>query len=106
LYSFGSRNKKNSGAICKRNIVQGGKMMQAGGVRQYLPLKLNASGVMPIIFAQAIMFLPATIAQFLAMMHRTAFGIDCIERYYFGFLQRAVFLLIVAFTYFYTALDH
>jgi preprotein translocase subunit SecY len=48
----------------KRNIVQGGKMMQAGGVRQYLPLKLNASGVMPIIFAQAIMFLPATIAQF------------------------------------------
>jgi len=37
---------------------------QYGGVRQYIPLKVNAAGVMPIIFAQAIMFIPATIAQF------------------------------------------
>lgn len=37
---------------------------QYGGVRQYLPLKVNAAGVMPIIFAQAIMFLPITIAGF------------------------------------------
>jgi preprotein translocase subunit SecY len=42
-------------------------MMQAGGTRQYLPLKLNASGVMPIIFAQAIMFVPATIGQMSGM---------------------------------------
>ena len=40
----------------KRNVVQGVKTLQAGGNRQYLPLKVNASGVMPIIFAQAIMF--------------------------------------------------
>ena len=53
----------------KRNIIQGGRMMQAGGTRQYLPLKLNASGVMPIIFAQAIMFVPATIAQFSGMQN-------------------------------------
>ncbi|MFN8285625.1 MAG: preprotein translocase subunit SecY [Chitinophagales bacterium] len=88
----------------KRNIIQGGKMMQAGGVRQYLPLKLNASGVMPIIFAQAIMFLPATIGQF--------FGNGASNS---GFLMTLSdnsslayniinFVLIVAFTYFYTAL--
>ena len=37
---------------------------QYGGVRQYIPLKVNAAGVMPIIFAQAIMFLPLTLAGF------------------------------------------
>ena len=37
---------------------------QYGGVRQYIPLKVNAAGVMPIIFAQAIMFLPMTLAGF------------------------------------------
>ncbi len=39
---------------------------QYGGVRQYIPLKVNAANVMPIIFAQAIMFIPITIAQFSA----------------------------------------
>ncbi|MCS6819571.1 MAG: preprotein translocase subunit SecY [Chitinophagales bacterium] len=88
----------------KRNIVQGGRMMQAGGVRQYLPLKINAAGVMPIIFAQAIMFLPATIAQFLP-------GFDQNSKFLIAFNDiRSVpynityFILIVAFTYFYTAL--
>jgi preprotein translocase subunit SecY len=84
--------------------VQGGRMMQAGGVRQYLPLKLNAAGVMPIIFAQAIMFLPATIAQFFP-------GMDANNSFLMKFADiRSVpynltyFILIVAFTYFYTAL--
>lgn len=88
----------------KRNIVQGGKMMQAGGVRQYLPLKLNASGVMPIIFAQAIMFLPATVAQFIP-------GFDANSKFLIAFndiqsvpYNVTYFILIVAFTYFYTAL--
>jgi preprotein translocase subunit SecY len=88
----------------KRNVVQGGRMMQAGGVRQYLPLKLNAAGVMPIIFAQAIMFLPATIAQFFP-------GMDANNSFLMKFADiRSVpynltyFILIVAFTYFYTAL--
>lgn len=86
----------------KRNIVQGGRMMQAGGTRQYLPLKLNASGVMPIIFAQAIMFVPATLGQLFGMENS-------------GFIKTMAnirgpiynifdFVLIVAFTYFYTAL--
>ena len=88
----------------KRNIIQGGKMMQAGGVRQYLPLKMNAAGVMPIIFAQAIMFLPATVAQFLP-------GFDQNGKFLIAFndiksvpYNAVYFLLIVAFTYFYTAL--
>jgi preprotein translocase subunit SecY len=86
----------------KRNIIQGGRMMQAGGTRQYLPLKLNASGVMPIIFAQAIMFVPATLGQLFGMENS-------------GFIKTMAdirgpvynifdFILIVAFTYFYTAL--
>jgi preprotein translocase subunit SecY len=75
---------------------------QYGGVRQYLPLKVNAAGVMPIIFAQAIMFLPAlllqafpktdsgflyNLAQYTSVSHSIMFG-----------------LLVVIFTYFYTAL--
>jgi len=87
----------------KRNIVQGGKMMQAGGVRQYLPLKMNAAGVMPIIFAQAIMFLPATIAQFIPGYENGKFLIafNDIKSIPYNVVY---FLLIVAFTYFYTAL--
>jgi preprotein translocase subunit SecY len=40
-----------------------GSKMAVGGERQYIPLKLNASGVMPIIFAQALMFIPGLVAQ-------------------------------------------
>lgn len=40
-----------------------GSKMSVGGERQYIPLKLNASGVMPIIFAQALMFIPGLVAQ-------------------------------------------
>lgn len=76
---------------------------QYGGVRQYIPLKVNAAGVMPIIFAQALMFIPATVSQFFpsatsnsviialsnpnSWQHNTTFGI-----------------LIILFTYFYTAI--
>ena len=52
LYNITCQCKKNSCSICKKSV--GNK--QYGGVRQYIPLKLNAAGVMPIIFAQAIMF--------------------------------------------------
>jgi preprotein translocase subunit SecY len=86
----------------KRNIVQGGRMMQAGGTRQYLPLKLNASGVMPIIFAQAIMFIPATFAQFSGLQNS---GIIQAFTNIRGFTYNMFdFIMIVAFTYFYTAL--
>lgn len=89
----------------KRNIIQGGKMMQAGGTRQYLPLKLNASGVMPIIFAQAIMFLPATLVQFMGdkVNQQSNFFVALANPV--SFWHNLInFILIVAFTYFYTAL--
>ncbi len=71
---------------------------QYGGVRQYIPLKVNAAGVMPIIFAQAIMFIPAAITGFAG----DAGGVFT-ERY--GFWYNFVFaVLIILFTYFYTAI--
>lgn len=86
----------------KRNVVQGGRMMQAGGTRQYLPLKLNASGVMPIIFAQAIMFIPATLGQ-VPGLENSGFirALNDIRGFWYNLFD---FTLIVAFTYFYTAL--
>ncbi|MCC6369426.1 MAG: preprotein translocase subunit SecY [Bacteroidia bacterium] len=71
---------------------------QYGGVRQYIPLKVNAAGVMPIIFAQAIMFIPVAITNF----SQTSGGIFN-ERY--GFWYNFIFAtLIIVFTYFYTAI--
>ena len=75
---------------------------QYGGVRQYIPLKVNAAGVMPIIFAQAIMFLPVTIAGFRQTEALT--GIAAAFTNINGFWYNLVFfLMIIAFTYFYTA---
>lgn len=72
---------------------------QYGGVRQYIPLKINAAGVMPIIFAQALMFLPMMFSRFEATS-----GIGAAFANYTGFWYNFVFgLLVVAFTYFYTA---
>ncbi|GHT82562.1 protein translocase subunit SecY [Bacteroidia bacterium] len=72
---------------------------QYGGVRQYIPLKINAAGVMPIIFAQALMFLPMLFSRFEATT-----GIAQAFSNYTGFWYNLVFgLLVVAFTYFYTA---
>jgi preprotein translocase subunit SecY len=71
---------------------------QYGGVRQYIPLKVNAAGVMPIIFAQAIMFIPAAIAGF-----SSSSGGIFQERY--GLWYNVIFAtLIILFTYFYTAI--
>ncbi|MFC4665118.1 preprotein translocase subunit SecY [Falsiporphyromonas endometrii] len=74
---------------------------QYGGARQYIPLKVNAANVMPIIFAQAIMFIPISIMGFAkkdaGFMH--AFTDNT------GFWYNFVFaLLIILFTYFYTAI--
>lgn len=76
---------------------------QYGGVRQYIPLKVNAAGVMPIIFAQAIMFLPLTIAGFASS--ETLSGIARVFTDYSSFWYNFVFfILIILFTYFYTAI--
>ena len=73
------------------------------GNRQYIPLKLNASGVMPIIFAQAIMFIPAALAGL--SQSETSKSIAGAFTNMFGFWYNLVFaLLIIVFTFFYTAI--
>ena len=80
---------------------------QYGGARQYIPLKVNAANVMPIIFAQALMFIPITLAGFGARQDAAGFG-GWLSRTFGdmnGFWYNVVyFLMIVAFTYFYTAI--
>ncbi len=76
---------------------------QYGGARQYIPLKVNAAGVMPIIFAQAIMFIPITLAGFGGSEGSTGFfaTFSDINGFWYNLVY---FILIVAFTYFYTAI--
>jgi preprotein translocase subunit SecY len=76
---------------------------QYGGVRQYIPLKVNAAGVMPIIFAQAIMFVPITLAGFADSETATGFAATFAD--FTGFWYNFTFaFLIIIFTYFYTAI--
>lgn len=76
---------------------------QYGGVRQYIPLKVNAAGVMPIIFAQAIMFLPLTLANYAQSESLSGFAATFTDIN--GFWYNLVFFaMIVIFTYFYTAI--
>ena len=75
---------------------------QYGGARQYIPLKVNAANVMPIIFAQAIMFIPISIAGF-ANTNVGSFWSAFMDNT--GFWYNFIFaLMIIAFTYFYTAI--
>lgn len=76
---------------------------QYGGARQYIPLKVNAAGVMPIIFAQAIMFIPITLAGFGSSEGSSGFyaAFSDINGFWYNLVY---FILIVAFTYFYTAI--
>jgi len=76
---------------------------QYGGVRQYIPLKVNAAGVMPIIFAQAIMFLPITLVGFTSSesLSGIAAAFTDIQGFWYNI---TFFLMIIAFTYFYTAI--
>jgi len=75
-----------------------------GGTTQYLPLRLNAAGVMPIIFAQSIMFIPSTIGTFFpnneTVQMLTAWSSD-----FTGITYSIIFgIIVVFFTYFYTAI--
>jgi preprotein translocase subunit SecY len=75
---------------------------QYGGVRQYIPLKVNSAGVMPIIFAQALMFIPLTLSSFAPTEAMTGFAAAFSN--FTGFWYNFTFaLLIILFTYFYTA---
>ncbi|MEX8546396.1 MAG: preprotein translocase subunit SecY [Mucilaginibacter sp.] len=76
---------------------------QYGGVRQYIPLKVTAAGVMPIIFAQALMFIPATVASFFPNAASNGFLMAVSD--YTSFTHNIIFaILIILFTYFYTAI--
>ncbi|MDO6490577.1 MAG: preprotein translocase subunit SecY [Cellulophaga sp.] len=87
-----------------RRTASGGYEKNITGSRQYIPLKLNASGVMPIIFAQALMFLPGMIGKY--------FNTSAVGSWFevnfqdpFGLAYNLLFaFLIIIFTYFYTAI--
>ena len=91
--------------FAKRIIGRGSNQMPLAGNRDYIPVKVNAAGVMPIIFAQALMFLPGTVAQFFSDPTEggggwlTAFN-DITSLPY----NIVYFVLVVLFTYVYTAL--
>ena len=92
----------------RRIPVQYAKRMvagqQVGGVRQYIPLKVFAANVMPIIFAQAIMFIPVTLTQLITDGQATSPVLMALSDHT-SFAYNIVFaLLIIAFTYFYTAI--
>jgi preprotein translocase subunit SecY len=75
---------------------------QYGGARQYVPIKINAAGVMPIIFAQAIMFIPVTLFGF--SDSESMSGLKAALSDFNGFWYNLIFaVLIIVFTYFYTA---
>ena len=89
-----ARRTAEGGIANERNIF---------GARQYIPLKLNAAGVMPIIFAQALMFIPATVAGL--SQSEFAKSVQAAFSNVFGFWYNLLFTaMIILFTYFYTAI--
>jgi preprotein translocase subunit SecY len=76
---------------------------QYGGVRQYIPLKVNAAGVMPIIFAQAIMFVPISLAGLFssATLSKVFASFSNYQGWEYNIIM---FMMVIVFTYFYTAI--
>lgn len=74
-----------------------------GGVTQYIPLKVNQAGVMPLIFAQSIMFIPSTVLSFFpnSEFMQSISGYFNYDSWFYSFIYA---LLIIFFTYFYTAI--
>ncbi len=94
--------------FAKRMVGRGNSSIPQSGARDYIPLKVNAAGVMPIIFAQAILFLPMTVAQYFMQGDGSGAQTNGLLRALndpFS-LPTAVFtfILVVVFTYVYTAL--
>ena len=83
--------------------MQGGTFLPTGeGQRSYIPLKLNAAGVMPIIFAQAIMFVPLYLTQTETFQsNQVLIELGDFNGFWYNMI---FFLMIVVFTYFYTAI--
>lgn len=89
-----------------KQVAAGSRIPGASAARQYLPLKVNASGVMPIIFAQAIMFIPPSIAQAMGSDGNVSTWIQVnlgdLSKFWYMFIFS---LLIIVFTFFYTAIQ-
>ncbi len=84
----------------------GGRTFAGSSARQYIPLKVNAAGVMPIIFAQAIMFIPVTILSYAGLQSSSMNVVVSMFSDIQGFWYNFVFaVLIILFTYFYTAIQ-
>lgn len=92
--------------FAKRMVGRGSSAMPAAGARDYIPLKVNAAGVMPIIFAQALMFIPGVVAQF-GSDPATAGSSDimrALNDFTSPLYNIIYFFIVVVFTYVYTAL--
>lgn len=88
-----------------RRTASGGIDKNQIGARQYIPLKLNASGVMPIIFAQALMFVPSSMGSLLGSDSGLGQWLQASFSDIFGLWYNILFaVLIIIFTYFYTAI--
>ena len=77
---------------------------QVGGSRQYIPLKIFAANVMPIIFAQAIMFIPVTLLQMISGGENPSAALIALSDHTSVWYNIVFAALIIAFTYFYTAI--
>lgn len=83
-----------------------GRTYSGASARQYIPLKVNAAGVMPIIFAQAIMFIPVTVLSYAGLQSGGANVVISMFSNIQGFWYNFAFaVLIILFTYFYTAIQ-
>jgi len=91
--------------FAKRMVGRSGGSLPGTSARDYIPLKVNSAGVMPIIFAQALMFLPATAYQYLASSGGSRGAATPILSDIYSLWYNVIFFtLIVVFTYVYTAL--
>jgi len=91
--------------FAKRMVGRGTSSVPVAGARDYIPLKVNAAGVMPIIFAQALMFLPGLAAQYAGGQNaQTSWLVQKLNDFTSAPYNFIYFLLVVAFTYIYTAL--
>ncbi len=89
----------------KRMVGRTGTSVPAAGARDFLPIKVNSAGVMPIIFAQALMFLPATAIQYFSGDQVSGFQRgQALTDFTSVWYNVIFFVLIVIFTYVYTAL--
>jgi len=91
--------------FAKRMVGRGTSSVPVAGARDYIPPKVNAAGVMPIIFAQALMFLPGLAAQYAGGQNaQTSWLVQKLNDFTSAPYNFIYFLLVVAFTYIYTAL--